>query len=76
MTDKLLTEYHLEFLSLKAGHTCSLESSLVKMPLVGNHTSRLNCKIVSSILTISMLNSEVEYLDIYYIGLDKQTFSA
>ena len=32
MTVKLLTEYHLEFLSLKGGCTCSSESTLVKMP--------------------------------------------
>ena len=29
---KLLTEHHLEFLSLKRGCTCSSESTLVKMP--------------------------------------------
>ena len=32
MTVKLLTEHHLEFLSLKGGCTGSFESSLVKMP--------------------------------------------
>ena len=32
MTVKLLTEYHLEFLSLKGGCTGSSESTLVKMP--------------------------------------------
>ena len=32
MRVKLLTEHHLEFLSLKAGHTVSFESTLVKMP--------------------------------------------
>ena len=31
MTVKLLTEQHLEFLSLKGGSTCSSESTLVKM---------------------------------------------
>ena len=31
MTVKLLTEYHLEFLSLKRGCTGSSESTLVKM---------------------------------------------
>ena len=30
---KLLTEHHLEFLSLKVGCTGSFESTLVKMPL-------------------------------------------
>ena len=32
MTLKLLTEHHLEFLSLKEGSTGSSESTLVKMP--------------------------------------------
>ena len=32
MSVKLLTEQHLEFLSLKGGYTGSSESTLVKMP--------------------------------------------
>ena len=32
MTVELLTEHHLEFLSLKGGCTSSSESTLVKMP--------------------------------------------
>ena len=32
MSVKLLTEHHLQFLSLKGGHTGSSESTLVKMP--------------------------------------------
>ena len=32
MNIKLLTEYHLEFLSLKGGYTGSSESTLVQMP--------------------------------------------
>ena len=32
MSVKLLTEHHLEFLSLKGGCTASSESTLVKMP--------------------------------------------
>ena len=32
MIVKLLTEHHLEFLSLKGGGTVSYESTLVKMP--------------------------------------------
>ena len=32
MTVKLLTEHHLEFLSLKGGCTTSSESTVVKMP--------------------------------------------
>ena len=33
MIVKLLTEHHLEFLTLKGGRTGSSESTLVKMPL-------------------------------------------
>ena len=32
MTVKLLTEHHLEFLSLKEGYTGSSESTLIKIP--------------------------------------------
>ena len=32
MIDKLLTEHHLEFLSLKGGYRGSSESTLFKMP--------------------------------------------
>ena len=32
MTFKLLTEPHLEFISLTRGFTCSYESTLIKMP--------------------------------------------
>ena len=32
MSVKLLTEHHLELLSLKGGCTCSSEATLVKMP--------------------------------------------
>ena len=35
MTVKLLTEHHLEFLSLKGGCTGLSESTLVKMPHCG-----------------------------------------
>ena len=41
MSVKLLTEHHLEFLSLKRGCTGSSESTLVKRHIVGNHMSRL-----------------------------------
>ena len=32
MTAKLMTEHHLEFLSIKGGGTGTYESTLVKMP--------------------------------------------
>ena len=50
MTVKLLTEYNLEFLSLKDGCTGSSESTLVKM---------LHCwksHVVAHMLTIEMLH--------------------
>ena len=43
MTGYLITEHHLEFLTLKGGCTGSSESTLVKMPsIVGNHMLWLN----------------------------------
>ena len=41
MTVKLLTEQHLEFLSLKGACTGSSESTLSKCHIVGNHMRRL-----------------------------------
>ena len=41
MSAKLLTEHHLEFLSLKGGCTGKSESTLVKCHIVGNHMLRL-----------------------------------
>ena len=41
MNIELLIEHHMEFLSLKEGCTGSSESTLVKMPHVGNHMLRL-----------------------------------
>ena len=43
MSFKLLTEHHLEFLSLKGGCTGSSESTLVIILNVGNHVSLLIC---------------------------------
>ena len=43
MNIKLLNEHNLEFLSLKEGYTGSSESIHFKMPIVGNHMSRLIC---------------------------------
>ena len=40
MSVKLLTERHLEFLSLNGGYTCSPES-VSKCHIDGNHVSRL-----------------------------------
>ena len=40
MSVKLLTEHHLEFLSLKGGCTSSSESTLVEMP----HCCKITCR--------------------------------
>ena len=60
---KLLTEHHLEFLSLKGGCAGLSESTHVKMPLVVNHMSWLNyisktlCKLTRDSLLIMHLAS-------------------
>ena len=51
MSVKLLTEYHLEFLSLKGGCTGSSESTLVKMPHCW-HMSRLIFFLSDSLLCV------------------------
>ena len=43
MTVKLLTEHHLEFLTLNGFCTDSSESTLVNCHIVGNLMSQLNC---------------------------------
>ena len=42
MIVKVLTEHHLEFLSLKGGHRGSSESTHVKWDIVGNLMHLLN----------------------------------
>ena len=44
MTVKLLTEQHLEHLSLKGGCLGSSESTVVKIHVVKNHMSQLICR--------------------------------
>ena len=51
MSVKLLTEHHLEFLSLKGGCTGSSESALVKMP----HYWKLHVTAHSFYLQVTML---------------------
>ena len=43
MSVKLLTEQHLEFLSLKSAAQARLSLPLSKCHIVGNHMSRLIC---------------------------------
>ena len=58
MIVKLLTEYHLEFQSLKGGCTGLSESTLVKYHIVGNHMSLLIFLMwLSSLKKNNVLNS-------------------
>ena len=59
MTIKLLSEYHLEFLSLKGGGTGSPESTLVKYHIVGNHTPRLKRLLLTVESTVSQFRFRV-----------------
>ena len=58
-TVHLLTKRDLEFLSLKGGCTGSSESIHVKMPIVGNHMSRLMSYTISRKLKIQDNNQKV-----------------
>ena len=49
MSVKLLTKHHYKFLTLKGGCTGSSESTLVKYHIIGNHMSRLNCRLLQII---------------------------
>ena len=51
MIVNLLTEHHLEFLSLKGGAQACLSLHLSKCHIVGNHMPWLKCKI-DQIMTI------------------------
>ena len=55
MSVMLLTEHHLEFLSLKGGCAGSSESTLVKCHIVGNHMSRLICMSESFVSHLTVL---------------------
>ena len=52
MIVKLLTEHHLESLSLKGGYTSSSESTLVKMPNSWKSHAKAHIIIVSKSYTI------------------------
>ena len=58
MTVKLLTEHHLEFLSLKGGCTGSSESTLLKMPHCwkSHVAAHLNLEILACDPFICMMN--------------------
>ena len=64
MSVKLLSEHHLEFLSLKGGCTCSSESTLVKMPHcwkshVAAHLLLLNAALSYSHITMLTLKASI-----------------
>ena len=64
MTVKLLTEHHLEFVSLKGGCTGSSESTLVKMP----HCWKSH--VMAHTLLSHFIDQTVHYLFHIYMGLD------
>ena len=66
MIVKLLTEYHLEFLSLKGGCRCSSESSHVKMPHCWN------CHATAQMFTSTSTSVYVVY-EIQRLWLEVQT---
>ena len=70
---KLLTEYHLEFLSLKGGCAGSSESTLVKMSIVGNLIRRLILYyvVVRDALVKSGLSASSSYM--YTITMIRST---
>ena len=57
MIIKLLTEHHLEFLSLKGGCTGSSESIHVKTHIVENHMSRPKCHLPNLFFFITISSS-------------------
>ena len=57
MTVELLTEHHLEFLSLTGSCTVSSESTLSKCYIVGNHVSRL---IYQTVQKIRLVTAQVD----------------
>ena len=56
MTDKLLTEPHLRFLSLKEAAQARLNLHLSKYHIVGNHVSLLNYNIMIMLTYIAYLD--------------------
>ena len=72
MIDKLLTEHHLEFLSLKGGCTGSSESTLVKMSncwksqvmprLIWNQACLITLCVVENYVSSHLLTSYFNFL--------------
>ena len=69
MTVKLLTEHHLEFLSLKEAIQAHLSLHLSKGHIVGNHMSRLKPMLYN--LCCAKFRHNNFFLD---LGLHKQSY--
>ena len=63
MTLKLLTEHHLEFLSLKEGCTCSSESTHVKIPHCWK--SHVTAHLMSQMVQYHLSD---KYINIYIVS--------
>ena len=68
MTIKLLTEHHLESLSLKGGYTGSSESTLVKMPhFLKSREMAHMCNVCNSVNYISNFQSCDVLINVIYL---------
>ena len=85
MRAKLLTEHHLEFLSLKGGCTGSSESTLVNMPHCWKLHVVAHMKKITHLTKPTIRNTLKEQFGLglhcfqrteYTTGLDKQKFLA
>ena len=61
LTVKLLTDYHLEFLSLKGGCTGSSESQLVKMPHCWKSHATAQMQLRDSVKHFIVCNDFIEF---------------
>ena len=80
MTVKLLTEHHLEILTLKeAAQTC-LNLHLSKCHIVGNHMSRPKCMLSkynnSCITTVMLTKSRVTHNIVMHIDHNSTQFAS
>ena len=66
MAVKLLTEHHLEFLTLKGGYTGSSESTLVKMPHCWK--SHVMAHIILLVLPCSSIQKWAWIFSMFYDG--------
>ena len=66
MAVKLLTEHHLEFLTLKGGYTGSSESTLVKMPHCWK--SNVMAHIILLVLPCSSIQKWAWIFSMFYDG--------